>query len=358
MNGYLEIVTVGFQTAIQDQGRTGFQEFGVPQSGTVAPSWMELGNALVGNVGCLAGLEFRAMGPTLRTVDGVVKLVVCGNVRCEIVSKTETSSTSHSIGNWRSFTLNPGDEVKIGALEDSSAGFIAIGGGIDVVAVMESRSTYARSSIGGLNGRMLEVGDQLPLGQKAQGLAQAGDCVLPSPPTDRSDTVRVVLGPQDDYFEQSEIERFLSAEYTISKAFDRMGARLDGPTLSHAKGMRAEIASDGVVPGAIQVPGSGSPIVILNDGQTVGGYPKIAVVISCDLEKIANSMTGQPVRFEVVSAQEACLIARREKDKLEQQKRSIIKAQANGFVNLNALYRENLIGGVVDMANPDHLEET
>lgn len=354
MTGYLEIQSSGFQSTIQDKGRWGFQEFGVPICGSAVPHWMELGNSLVGNNADAAGIEFRVLGPTIKAVDAPVKLAICGDVTAEVISKSESGTHSRKISGWRSFTLNPDDELKVGNLENSVAGFLAISGGVLVEPVMGSVSTYVRSEIGGLSGHILKAGDKVPISQEGIKLSEAADRVQPSPPTSQTEPIRVVLGPQDEYFAPETIEMFFSQKFTVSKASDRMGARLEGPVLTHKEDKGSEIISDGVVPGAIQVPGNGQPIVLLNDGQTVGGYPKIATVISTDLHRIANALPGTVLMFQGVSAKEACLIARNAQDVLERMKKSIVAASANGFVNIKALYETNLIGGVVDMAKPDH----
>ncbi len=350
----LEIVSPGFQSAIQDMGRWGYQELGVPICGTVAPHWLELGNFLVGNSPDAPVIEFRALGPTLRAEEKPVKVAVCASVKLEVTIKSDAGSQTRKLAGWRSFTLKPGEELKVGATEASAVGVIALSGGIAVEPVLGSVATYARSAIGGLKGRMLEAGDRVALGARAAELANEPDKVLPSPPTTQGGCVRVVLGPQNDYFTQQALNDFVTSDFTVSKASDRMGARLEGPVLKHRPDKGAEIVSDGVVPGAIQVPGNGSPIVLLNDGQTVGGYPKIATIISSDLHLVANALPGKIIRFTEVSAHEACEIARQEHHGLERLKNSVVSASANGFVNLKALYEENLLSGVVDMSCPDH----
>ncbi len=344
----------GVQSLIQDKGRFGYLEFGIPLCGSLVPEWMELGNALVGNPADTPGLDFRILGPSLKVENGPVKIAVCGDVSVEVHSRTDAGMSFRKLSGWRSFTMNNGDEARIGSPEGTAGGFVAISGGIDIPAEFGSMSTYVRSEIGGLKGRALQVGDCLALGEKANELGSQPDRVLPSPPTDKNNSIRVVLGPQDDFFEPASLNDFLNENYTVSQAIDRMGARLDGKPLKHVGD--SEIVSDGVVPGSIQVPGNGQPIVLLNDGQTVGGYPKIATIISSDLAQIGNAKPGDCFNFEVVSAKEACMIARKAKETLENLKRSIVAASANGFVDQKALYESNLVGGVVDMANPEHIE--
>ncbi|NVK18431.1 MAG: biotin-dependent carboxyltransferase family protein [Methylocystaceae bacterium] len=354
MSGFIAIQAAGFQSTIQDKGRLGYQEYGVPICGSVTPHWMELGNNLIGNKPDAAGIEFRVIGPILRAVESPVKIAICGDVTAEISSRFDGVIQTRKVSGWRSFTLNPDEELKIGALEHTVSGFVAVSGGLDVKPVMGSRATYARSAIGGLTGGLLKAGDKISVNEASVKLSCESDKVQPSPPSVEHGPVRVVLGPQDEYFDQVNLDEFLDGTYEISKASDRMGARLEGPVLSHKKDKGSEIVSDGVVPGTIQVPGNGQPIVLLNDGQTVGGYPKIATVISADLHRVANALPGTKLRFEAVSAHEACVIARMHATELERMKKSLVAASANGFVDLKALYETNLIGGMVDMVKPDH----
>ena len=172
--------------------------------------------------------------------------------------------------------------------------------------VLGSASTYARAGLGGLDGRLLAAGARLSVVAYS-----GGERILRTlrtlPPVEAA-PIRVVLGPQDDYFDAPSIEHFLSAAYQVSPAADRMGMRLDGPLLRHRPDKGAEITSDATVPGSIQVPGQGLPIVLLADGQTAGGYPKIATVISADLPRLAVMAPGQRVRFTAISvaAAERC----------------------------------------------------
>lgn len=352
MTARIEIISPGLQSSIQDRGRFGFQEFGVPRSGTVVPHWMALGNSLLGNHDDAVGMEFRLMGPTFRVIKGSVKIVVCGDVQSIVKTEGSSASESQHFPGWQSLTLEPGSEVSVGALKASAAGFIAFAGGLDITAAMGSCSTYARSKIGG---DVLKKGDQFQLGLQSSALAQLPEKIVPQPPAqDISSPVRIVPGPQDDYFSAATFNKLLDNEYSVSNVSDRMGARLEGPTLEHLVGMPNEIASDGIVPGAIQIPGNGQPIVLLNDGQTVGGYPKIATVISSDIHRIANALAGSMLRFEQVTADEACQIARNAHKELERLKQSVTTFAPQGFVDVHQLYSSNLISGAVDSTNPDH----
>jgi allophanate hydrolase len=203
-----------------------------------------------------------------------------------------------------------GDVLKIGSFADSVCGYLAVEGGFDVPHVLGSASTYVRGRIGGLEGRRLQARDVLQLNlsrtdeRAERALARALDLRLDEP-------IRVVLGPQADYFTDEAIQTILSSEYVVSPQADRMGYRLQGAALSHKAGY--DIVSDGIVPGAVQVPGSGQPIVLMVDNQTTGGYAKIATVISADVPLVARRRPGRAIRFTQVDVAEAERV-RREQD--------------------------------------------
>jgi allophanate hydrolase len=166
--------------------------------------------------------------------------------------------------------------------------------------------------------------------------------------------VHVVLGPQDDYFTPEAVHAFLNTPYRVTAAIDRMGARLAGQALGHVPCKGAEIISDGVVPGAIQVPGDGQPIVLLQDAQTVGGYPKIATIVSADVPVVATAMPGDCIHFKGVPADAAADYSRAAAARLQQLLRRIIPVDTKPKMNLRALYTTNLISGAVDCLAPDH----
>ncbi len=179
-------------------------------------------------------------------------------------------------------------------------------GGFDITPVLGSLSTYTRGGIGGIEGRALKAGDAIPL--RLPAAPEREEQMLPSLDLAPPKRFRVILGPQDDYFTEAGIATLLGATYTVTPATDRMGMRLDGPKLEHAKGYN--IVSDGIAPGSIQVPGNGLPIVLLADRQTTGGYPKIATVISADLPALGRLVPGSKMAFEAVDIEAAEAAAR------------------------------------------------
>jgi biotin-dependent carboxylase-like uncharacterized protein len=294
----LEVVVPGPLTTIQDLGRIGYQDVGVPRSGPLDRASLTLANALVGNPPDTPSLEILLQGPTLKVLAESVRvaLVGCGaalNVR---------SGNPKRIAAGQSVRLVRDELLKIGSFGDSVCGYLAIEGGLDVARVLGSASTYVRGGIGGFEGRRLQPRDVLGLKLRAvderpeRALARSLDLRLDDP-------IRVVLGPQTDYFTDAAIRTFLSSDYVVSTQADRMGYRLQGAVLAHRAGY--DIVSDGIVTGSVQVPGSGQPIVLMVDNQTTGGYPKIATVISADVPLVARRRPGRTVRFVEVDVVEA-----------------------------------------------------
>jgi biotin-dependent carboxylase-like uncharacterized protein len=225
---------------------------------------------------------------------------------------------------------------------------LAVEGGFAIAPVLGSLSTYVRGRIGGFKGRPLRQGDRLELELDSPG--ERGEVCLADPPELTPPArLRVVLGPQDDSFTQGALEAFLNQPFTVSKEADRMGLRLAGPKLDHARGFN--IVSDGIVTGAIQVPGSGQPIVLLADHQTTGGYPKIATVISADLPAAGRLKPGDEIGFAAVSLAEAQEARRSLEAELAHRVRGLVPAQTPAVLNQAALYGSNLVSGVVDGAN-------
>ena len=298
MTHALKVIGAGPHTTVQDLGRTGYQDVGVPASGPLDRISLNLANALVGNPPGTAALEMLLQGPTLEVTAETVRIALVGcNAGIEM-----RSGAAGIIPAGRSVRLTRGEVFRIGALRDSVCAYLAIEGGLDIPPVLGSVSTYLRGAIGGLHGRRLRQNDVVPLKlpsvdvREERALSRPLDLAFDQP-------IRVVLGPQADYFTDDAMKTFLSSDYTVSPQADRMGYRLAGPALAHAKGY--DIVSDGIVTGAIQVPGSGLPIVLMVDHQTIGGYPKIATVISADIPVVGRRKPGRPIRFLAVDVREA-----------------------------------------------------
>ena len=305
MHALIEVLDGGIGNSIQDRGRIGFRHMGITVSGWIDPMLARCANALVGNDAESACIEIRGAGPTLAAREGRFRLVLTGDITATL---TKESGVSREVPPWTSFTLEANDTLEVGYIAGGTA-YLAIGGGIDTPLQLGSRSTYLRALIGGVDGRPLTTGNRLacksirdPKFQEYRAEAWSHD----------EGPIRVVLCPQEDHFDPASVKAFLENEYKVTTQLDRMGVRLEGLALAHVSKAAADIVSDGVTPGSIQVPGNGQPIVLLADAQTVGGYPKVATVISADLPRLGQAKPGDAIRFAAVSVHEAreALIAR------------------------------------------------
>lgn len=334
-----EVQSPGLHTTIQDLGRFGFQDQGVPTAGALDPVGLRLANAMVGNPAGMAGLEISYMGPTLRVTAASVRVAVAGEVRLTLTQ----AGVSRPLESNRSWRLKRGDVLGIGAVAGAATAYLAVEGGFALDPVLGSLSTYVRAGLGPLGGRPLRTGTRLPLARDACG---DGDDLGLARPFDYGDgPIRVVLGPQDDAFTTQALATLATAEYRVGKDADRMGLRLDGPALDHRAG--ADIPSDGLVSGCIQVPGNGAPIILLADHQTAGGYAKIATVISADLPRLGRMVPGTTLRFATVGVAQAEQARRDLEQRIRRSVTGLAIIAANG-VDLQALYETELISGVVD----------
>lgn len=297
----------GLLTTVQDLGRYGYQQYGMPVAGAMDNYALKVGNILVGNDIDEAGLEITLTGCTLKFNGKGIAALTGADLGAHLNGKV--------INNWQSFEFNDGDRLVFTTVKKGCRAYLTICGGIDVPVVMGSKSTYLRGKIGGFQGRKLMKTDVLACGEvKPNQLPYCA--VVPDkliPDYDKR-IIRVVLGPQDDYFLQEEIEKFLVSFYEVTGQYDRMGYRLKGQVIKHKKG--PDIVSDGIAPGAIQIPGHGQPIIMLVDRQTTGGYTKIANVISVDLPLLAQIKPGEKVNFTNISIQEAQELYQEQEKKL------------------------------------------
>jgi biotin-dependent carboxylase-like uncharacterized protein len=320
MKALVEIISPGGLASLQDLGRRGFRRIGVPSSGALDPQALRIANRLAGNPDDWPGIEFFGGGLALKALDGPVCLGLAGNFA----------------NSWRSRLLAPGEIFRSGMIEKGRVGYVAVTG-LESEKWLGSASTYARAGLGSL---------LMPRARLTCPPSQREDWMLPAPPPSENGPIHVVLGPQDDFFIPEAIAIFLSQEFEITKESDRMGMRLAGPRLEHRQEKGCEITSDATLPGSIQVPGNGRPIVLLADGQTAGGYPKIATVISADLPRLACLAPGSRVGFAAVSQEEGVELARQKEKETVALLDSIKPAPPQGGVDIQALYAANLVDGV------------
>ena len=289
--GSIKIISPGLLTLVEDSGRYGYQQYGVPVSGVMDTFSHRVSNILVGNDELEAVLEVTMMGPHIEFSDQMVIAVTGGNLSPEL--------NGAAIPMWESILVQKGDQLTFRGLKSGCRSYIAFSGGISVPDIMGSKSTYTRGNIGGYEGRALKTGDVLEIGTPRENLNKLSGRKTPAefiPVYPNTIELKVTIGPQDDCFTPEGMQTFLSSIYDVTNEFDRMGYRLSGEKIQHVEG--GDIISDGIAMGAVQVPGHGQPIIMLADRQTTGGYTKIANVIWTDLPKIAQAKPGDKIRFE------------------------------------------------------------
>lgn len=298
------VINPGLLTTVQDAGRVGYQQFGVPVSGVTDPRAMKIANILVGNDENEAVLECTMMGPQLRFNKANVVAVTGGDLGPTL--------DGQPVASYAAFVVQEGQTLRFTGLRTGCRAYVAFAGGLDIPLVMGSRSTYMKAKIGGLDGRKLEKDDEIGFRAPNPDVLNLVQRRIAPEVTARNEyTVRVLMGPQDDRFTQAGIDTFLGEAYTVTNEFDRMGCRMDGPEIEHKNG--GDIISDGIAFGAIQIPTAGKPIIMLADRQTTGGYTKIANVITADFRIIGQLKGGDRVRFvktTIEAAQDALLTER------------------------------------------------
>jgi antagonist of KipI len=290
----VRVLKAGLQTSVQDLGRPGLQRLGIPSSGAMDAFALRVANLLVGNDPGEACLEMTLFGAELEFAGDAMVAVTGGDFGGEL--------NRQPIETWSSFAVRAGAVLSLGRARSGCRAYVGFAGGIDVPLVLGSRSTFVRGGFGGLAGRCLRAGDVIALGS-APGVPPSRRLPTAYRPRYTGEQVlRVLRGPQEDCFQEDVVERFASLEFAVTADSDRMGYRLGGPVLS---GRRADIISDAVAAGSVQVPGSGHPIVMTADRQTTGGYPKIATVITPDIDLLGQLKPGDKVRFTPVSLAQA-----------------------------------------------------
>lgn len=309
----MNILTVsdgGLFTTIQDIGRYGFQKYGVPVSGPMDHFAFRAANLLVGNSEGKAGLEITILGPKLKFNETTTVAVTGADMGLLLDNKPQPR--------WSPIEVPPENEISFSGLKNGARAYLAIAGGLDVPKVMGSRSTYTRSQIGGFNGRALIAGDKISIQTHNGNMPLNGRIMHKNQIPNYSDhpTLRVLLGPQDDAFTRKGMATFLNSIFKVTTNSDRVGYRLEGPTIEH-KGS-ADIISDGIPFGAVQVTGDGQPIVLMADRGTTGGYAKIATIITPDIPKMAQVAPGQFVSFRCVNMHDALAALREQEIVLEQ----------------------------------------
>ncbi|MCH1626163.1 biotin-dependent carboxyltransferase family protein [Ferdinandcohnia quinoae] len=294
-----KVVKKGLYTTYQDLGRYGYQRFGVVTGGAMDTYSCQIANILVGNRRDEACLEVTMIGPELAVEADSLLIAVCGADLGLTVNDTPAPL-------WRSFVVQKGDVIRFGRPTSGVRAYLAVSGGFTIPEVLGSKSFFQKAKLG----TEIAVGDVLD-GIETRNYKRIGINQEWIPRFERCVTIRTILGPHNHLFTNESIQYFLSDSYVVIQG-DRMGYRLKGPTpLKHIN--QADIASDAIPLGGIQVPSNGEPIILLSDRQTTGGYTRIANVISVDMYKIAQLPTGGTIQFEACTINKAHeLIHRRE----------------------------------------------
>ncbi|MDW0115252.1 5-oxoprolinase subunit C family protein [Sporosarcina saromensis] len=317
----ITVMKAGLQDTIQDLGRYGYQKFGVIVGGVMDPYSHRIANLLVGNEEHMATLEMTLVGPHLLMEQDLV-IAICGG-------DLQPSIDGERVPMWKPVFVQKGSVVKFGAALAGSRAYLAVAGGFDVPDVLNSRTTYLKARIGGYEGRALKKADKLATG-KPLGIGafvykrlQTSEVSLPFRSTDwkiaskllpnlsKHYEIRVMRGRQYDLFTEESQQRFWQEPFTVSSQSDRMGYRMSGPTLTLK--VSAELVSEAVTYGSIQVPSDGNPIILAADKQTTGGYPKIGQIASVNFTKLAQAKAGDQLTFtEVTIEQSQLLVAMQE----------------------------------------------
>jgi biotin-dependent carboxylase-like uncharacterized protein len=331
----LRVLSAGPGATLQDAGRHGYLRFGVTAAGPMDSLAHATANLAVGNPAGATALEISVGGIEVTADIAPLHVAIAGGAFA-------LSLDGRPLPSAVVLNLDAGAVLQIRAGRSGSWCYLAVAGDFVVPKVLGSHATHTRTGFGGIDGRAIVAGDRLGVERSASSAPSPGAILAPwldRPVT----TLRVVLGPQHDYFADDQISAFLAGPWSVSAKVDRMAYFLDGPRLTHARGYN--IVSDGIAMGAIQVPGDGRPIVLMADRQSTGGYPKIATIIGPDLARLAQARPGTTFKFEAVSIGEA-VAARREQAGLLA-RGIVVEPLLRTHLSSEFLLGLNLIDGVV-----------
>ena len=292
---YFEIKRAGINTTFQDQGRSNLYHIGIPFSGAMDNRNFQISNKLVGNETNSPVIEFAYQGPLLKYFGDNIKCAIAGDVKF-IIRKNDNDIEGNC---YQSFTLENGDEIDIITTNKSVYGYLAISGEFNLEYQWSSCSINTKANIGSNNGKRIEDTQKIYISKINKDL---NDKKLNYINT-KIEKIRVIKGTNFNYFSDEGKNIFFDKEFVVSKLSDRMGMRLDGPKIENI--VDTNIKSEGLIKGVIQVPADGNPIIMLSDHGTIGGYPKIGVVISADYDKLVQLTPGSKIRFQEVELSSA-----------------------------------------------------
>lgn len=294
----------GLLSTIQDLGRFEYQKYGVPTSGALDSLAFQIGNILLGNSNENPGIETTMIGPTIK-FNSNMWICITG-------AQSSPMLNGNEIQTWKPIYVRKDSILKWGALNWGIRSYILFKMDMEIEKTMNSYSANTGLGIGGHNdGLPLKKGDKINLINSNSSIPILNnnfDYTKHYIPQENDITLRIILGPHDDYFNQNEINKFLSSEYKITPQSNRIGYRLSGSQIKHAN--KSDIISEGGALGSIQIPGEGQPIILLQDRGTTGGYPKIATIATVDIPKLAQAQPGQVIKFEKIDIEESISLLR------------------------------------------------
>ena len=296
-NSYFEILRPGINTTIQDKGRNHLYHIGIAVSGAIDQRNYKLANSLVGNQLNEAVIEFAYQGPLLKLSNGKVNFAITGDILFKIIRKNSTIEDGEC---YKNYILEAEDQIDIISTKNSAYGYLSVKDGFKIQKIWNSGSINTKANIGPNNGKKYSLEDKIFIKNSNTGNILEKK-ISYSNSTDK--IIRIIKGTNFDYFSQKAKEKFLNENFLVSNLADRMGIRLKGPKIENIK--NTNIKSEGIVRGVIQVPADGNPIIMLSDHGTIGGYPKIANVISADLDAVGQLTPGTNIHFKEVSLEEA-----------------------------------------------------
>jgi len=295
-NYFFEVLRPGINTTFQDKGRFYMQHLGVTPGGCMDSESFSIANALVGNTPGEGVLEFAYQGPLLKLIKGRAKIAIAGNVFFQIIKLNQETINGECN---RTYFLDEGDQIDILATKQSAYGYMALEGGFDIRPFCKSVSILSRAQIGPNEGKKIKINDKINIRINSKTKKN----FFTNVPNKNKNTIRVLRGPQFDYFSKESQKDFFSKKYKISNLTDRMGMRLEGNVMKNI--INTNIRSEGITKGAIQVPADGQPIILLTDYPTIGGYPKIANVTSADYNLLIQKIPGEKIFFKLIKLHEA-----------------------------------------------------
>ncbi|MDC0152673.1 biotin-dependent carboxyltransferase family protein [Candidatus Pelagibacter sp.] len=294
---HFEILRAGTNSSIQDHGRKNLYHIGITISGAMDQKIFKLSNALVNNNLNEGVIEFAYQGPLLKLKNGSANFAITGNVDFNILRKNSIVEKGKC---FQSYLLEKDDQLDIVYTKDSVFGYLAIEGGFKIEKVWNSFSVNTKAKIGPNNGEKFSTDEKIYLKKSEANNFEKKNIEYNN---SVATTIRTVKGTNFDYFSNEAKNKFFKEEYQVTNLSDRMGMRLEGPKLDNT--VNTNIKSEGLVKGVVQVPADGNPIIMFSDHGSIGGYPKIAVVITADHDRAAQLVPGSKIKFKEVDLDEA-----------------------------------------------------